>query len=221
MPPRESPKALPYGRDEVVEALLDAAEQEFGERGPDSVSVREVAERAGVKHSLIFRHIGRKEDLIRAVYQRGFERLRQAARDGGGIEALGRSLAEPCHANFWRLAARQSLDGGKQPALSSFFAELATLVRIVKERQASGEVPADADPKILSAMAITMALGWTLFGDSLRQDLRFGRRSEASLNAEVLKTWSTLLARAAALQPEVRKKTRAGAGARKGRAAGR
>lgn len=55
---------------EVVAAILDAADDLFAERSPAAVSLREIADRAGVQHSLIHRHFGTKEELLRSVIER-------------------------------------------------------------------------------------------------------------------------------------------------------
>ena len=71
----------PVGRSEVMEAVLDAATELFAERGPDAVTVREVADRAGVNHALIHRHFGTKEELLRIVLAKAIERMAAVARD--------------------------------------------------------------------------------------------------------------------------------------------
>jgi AcrR family transcriptional regulator len=50
-------------------ALLDAALQEFSEKGFAGARVRDIAERAGVSKDLIAYHFGGKEGLYRAVQQ--------------------------------------------------------------------------------------------------------------------------------------------------------
>src|SRR5690242_2767504 len=57
----------PVGRAEVMAAVLDAATELFADKGPDAVTVREVADRASVNHALIHRHYGTKQELLRVV----------------------------------------------------------------------------------------------------------------------------------------------------------
>src|SRR5207248_9502831 len=57
----------PYGREEVVVAVVEAATALFAERGPAAVSLREIAQAADVNLGLIHRHIGSKADLLAAV----------------------------------------------------------------------------------------------------------------------------------------------------------
>ena len=50
--------------------ILDAAEVLFAQRGFDGVSLRDIAQRAGVQLALSHYHFGSKEDLFRAVVDR-------------------------------------------------------------------------------------------------------------------------------------------------------
>ncbi len=61
----ESPRR-PTGRNEVRTAVLRAARKLLSARGTQ-VSLRDVADAAGVNVGLIHRHIGRKDDLLTAV----------------------------------------------------------------------------------------------------------------------------------------------------------
>ncbi|MSX85805.1 MAG: TetR family transcriptional regulator, partial [Actinobacteria bacterium] len=56
----------PFGRDEVRDAVLDAAARHFAASGTGA-SLREIASDAGVNLGLIHRHFGNKDDLLRAV----------------------------------------------------------------------------------------------------------------------------------------------------------
>ncbi len=52
------------------ERLIEAAAQLLGEVGPRSVSVRMIAERAGVNHGLVHHYFGGKDGLLRAAMTR-------------------------------------------------------------------------------------------------------------------------------------------------------
>jgi AcrR family transcriptional regulator len=55
---------------ETRDLILNVAEELFAERGFHGVSVREIADRAGVRQSLIHYHFSNKETLYAAVYAR-------------------------------------------------------------------------------------------------------------------------------------------------------
>lgn len=55
------------GKKAVMAALIEAAADLFAEKPPGRVSIREIAEHAGVNHGLIHRHFGSKHGLIKSV----------------------------------------------------------------------------------------------------------------------------------------------------------
>jgi AcrR family transcriptional regulator len=70
-PARSAPQApgLPTSEDRR-DALIDAAAELMARRPIGEISVREIAARAGVPHTLIYRHVGSKQDLEQAVIER-------------------------------------------------------------------------------------------------------------------------------------------------------
>ncbi len=59
--------------------ILDAARQEFGDRGFEATTVREVARRAGVDPSLVLQHYGSKSALFTASIQLPADEPEEAA----------------------------------------------------------------------------------------------------------------------------------------------
>lgn len=60
---------IPRGREAVKKAILEATEKLLLARSPHEISVREIAKQANVKHSLVHRHFGTKDELIMAISQ--------------------------------------------------------------------------------------------------------------------------------------------------------
>ena len=60
----------PTGPVEVREAVLEAATRVFGRNGVEAASLREIAAEANVQPGLINRYVGKRDNLIDAVYQR-------------------------------------------------------------------------------------------------------------------------------------------------------
>ena len=76
MPNTKTPGATSYHHGNLREALIDAAVQLVEEGGPENVSVREVAKRAGVSPGAPFRHFSSKTALMTAVAEQAMSRFR-------------------------------------------------------------------------------------------------------------------------------------------------
>jgi AcrR family transcriptional regulator len=146
-------------------ALLDAVGEMVLERGPEAVTLRECARRAGVSHSAAAPHFGDKRGLLTAFATEGEERLRAAmeaavaalppgadararlAATGRGYIAFAR--ANPAH---FRLMFRSDLldqgDPARKAAGAGAFGVLDGAMRAV--------VP-EADARALRAR---LALAW-------------------------------------------------------------
>jgi AcrR family transcriptional regulator len=78
--------------DERRESVLEAALEEFAERGLDGASTEAIAARAGISQPYVFRLFGTKKDLFKAVVSRCFretlELFQRAAEGKRGEEAL-------------------------------------------------------------------------------------------------------------------------------------
>ncbi|HMB54533.1 MAG TPA: TetR/AcrR family transcriptional regulator [Thermoanaerobaculia bacterium] len=87
------------------EALLDAAQELFAERGIASSSLRAITAAAGANLAAVSYHFGSKEGLVRALFQRGLrplndERLRrldacEAAADPPAVPAVVAAFVAP------------------------------------------------------------------------------------------------------------------------------
>jgi AcrR family transcriptional regulator len=79
---REQARAI-----ETREVILDAALSEFAERGYDAASIRNIANRTGIKHPLITYHYPTKEVLWQAVAEDAFSHIEAAWREADPLEA--------------------------------------------------------------------------------------------------------------------------------------
>ncbi|MEH6590726.1 MAG: TetR/AcrR family transcriptional regulator [Halioglobus sp.] len=66
-----------YHHGDLRAALLDAALGIINEKGPQHLTIREVARNAGVSHTAPYRHFANKDDLIVAVVKQGFDLMSQ------------------------------------------------------------------------------------------------------------------------------------------------
>ena len=77
-----------YHHGDLRNALLEAARALAHEVGPDSITLREVARRAGVSHTAAYHHFADKNDLLRALAVQAFYDLSaiQASRIAAGAD---------------------------------------------------------------------------------------------------------------------------------------
>src|SRR4051794_12072291 len=129
------------GRERLLQALFD----EFGESGPrPNLSMRQVAERLGVHHTLLTYHFGSRPGLLRAVLSEARRRDNLAIANTGA----GLGFIPLCEA-VWRFYANDALEDR-----SRAFFHLVGLA--VYERDAFGEFVADIDAlrQLLEAAAL-------------------------------------------------------------------
>src|SRR5713101_6424822 len=75
-PARRKAPAKPYHHGDLRAALVDASLAIIEERGPEQVSVREAAKRAGVSSGAPFRHFPSRTALMTAVAEEAQRRFR-------------------------------------------------------------------------------------------------------------------------------------------------
>ena len=104
----------------VLEAILDAAAEEFAAHGFVGASTRTIAERAGVFQAQIGYHTGSKDELWRLTVDRLFDRLRTNL-EAGLAESLDVAVADPV-AMFADVIRRHVLHTARHPQLHRIMA---------------------------------------------------------------------------------------------------
>jgi TetR/AcrR family transcriptional regulator, repressor for neighboring sulfatase len=179
--PKNTPRARkptpPRGREAVMAAVQAAVVELLAEQGPREVTVRKVADRAGVNHALIHRHYGTKDALIRAVVTEQSRRLgeRAAALPRADAATMLRLLQD--HPAYWRVLARITLDDPALLAGQQLPAAAAALSLV------AGGPDADEDTRVDAAVAASTALGWLVFGPHLARVLHL--EDTAQFDAQV------------------------------------
>jgi AcrR family transcriptional regulator len=87
---------LAYHHGDLRSALIESALEIIEEIGPQGLTIREVARRAGVSHAAPYRHFTDKDELILAVVEHGFDLLHhtmQQARGSAGEDPLAQFAA--------------------------------------------------------------------------------------------------------------------------------
>ena len=167
-PTRKGSKAPARGGREVTTAaILDAAEELFAADGYDAVTVRAIAERAGVSHALVHRYLGSKADIFRAVLSRNQGVMLAAAPDDPDIlTAVSLILREGLirRRHYVRLLADSALHGVPYTQTPGRFATVEKLVELAEQVVASAPPDAraddDLDPRFVIAAITALFLGW-------------------------------------------------------------
>jgi len=144
--------------------MLDAARELFAERSFAAVSVRDIAERAGVSHALVHRYLGSKDDVYRAVLARNDTDIRDAAHGTLDLdEALSFMLRESQfhRVDYLRLVIASALQGMPYATTKGSFPAMQRLIELA-EGLAANE---SRDPRLPPAraaicMVVALDLGW-------------------------------------------------------------
>jgi len=171
--PALAPRRQSYHHGNLKEAIVAAAVQLVEEGGPENVTVREAARRAGVSSGAPFRHFPNKIALMTAVAEEGMRRFRAEIRNTLDqvetddplirFRALGTAylrwvFANPTH--FAVISARRLIDFAGSEALSRDNAEIQTLIEtLLLEAQRRGQIRSgDIRPIQLAARALAYGL---------------------------------------------------------------
>lgn len=148
------------------DALLQAATALFGERGPASVSTREIAAAANVNSGLIHRHFRTKDRLLREVLNDLAREISQVESSKSGDE-MG-ALREFFFATrertlYWKLLARCILDGRHPDEIQTDFPTVDRMIELLREMQQKGTLSKEYDARNIAATVLALALGYLIF----------------------------------------------------------
>jgi len=167
----------PVGRGPVMAALVEATIDLIVERGLE-ISVRQIADRAGVNHGLVHTYFGDKQSLLAAAVEQinirasydldvdGFPRPDMASRRGG---ELAKALARI------RLDAGEDLFASTRPVTDSWRQALTT----------SKPELGDEDVDLMIARSSALGLGWALYADHICELLQFDAERRAQVEADI------------------------------------
>jgi AcrR family transcriptional regulator len=162
-----------------VAAIVRAAATLFAAKGPDGVSLREVAAAAGVNYGLIHQYVGSKDDLLHLVFRSVSEHAAHDFTNATGVdEALALLMSDDAAATpYVRMLAWAILQGrdagdllGRSPALAV----------LVERLDGDG-----GDPRLVVAAVTSMVLGWRLFGPFVRSGTGLSGDTDPSLDAAI------------------------------------
>ena len=172
--PLSDDASTPSAKDRVVHALVEAAIELFGTRGPDAVSLREIAAKAQVNYGLIHHYVGTKDDLISLALRTVSAQSTERFATDDPLDTIHRLVESDPASPSLRLLAWSLLQGrkaddlvGRSQALAALAAQVANTATTVESRQ-----------RVVVLMSLL--LGWQLFGDYLTESLDLGNDARSS-----------------------------------------
>lgn len=151
-----SRKGAPHGEQAVRASLIDAAAELFAARGPARVSVREVADVAGVNHGLVHHYFGSKDGLLRAVLEGLAGQAAAEVADWDGGESL--FVEGGATARHGRIVAQLLLEARDLGSVQTEFPAVHALMADLRARGLSDGVARER-----AAQVTALVLGWQLF----------------------------------------------------------
>lgn len=163
----------PYHHGDLRRALLAATREVARDKGPDGVTLREVARRARVSHAAPYHHFPDRVALLRALATEAFETLTaELARASASQEAPARRLGEVgrayvrfalAHRVEFRFMFRAEIQGAHDDAEARELRAAGDCAyRVLQEAIAAcrdAGLTADTDPHVLSLAAWSIVHG--------------------------------------------------------------
>ena len=150
------------GRQNVEKKLIESAAVLVGSIGPNQLTIRDIAEHAGVNHAQIHHYFGGKDGLLTATYKLlAFEHIEQLQRRNVSVDNLIREPLGDITNNYFKAIIRAVLDNRMDLVrvqvdsnLSMSKKTLDQLVKLKNEKKPTAEMKA--------AIAIVMVVEFGL-----------------------------------------------------------
>ena len=148
-------------RVDAEERLIIAAGELLGEVGPNSMSVRNVAERAGVNHGLVHHYFGGKDGLLKAAMTRLVQEHAVFAKEASHGDPIPAPLLLNHDPKYLRAVVRAVLDDEMQLATTEITEGVSVpqgaMAHATKSKNISEP---DVQMKAMVAVAMAMEMGW-------------------------------------------------------------
>jgi len=188
-------KPSPRGSESVRRALIEAAADLFAEKGLRGVSVREIGAKAGVHYTLIHRHFGSREELLKAAFDHIAQDLDSTVMEkNGDEEAIAKAICDLAnHPKLWRMMVHGFLEQDISAFASPDRGAFRKMVDGLRGMQERGEIDPDLDTDLVVLMGLSTALGWLLL-EKQHDQLPLGSREDVAMRRhEACLLWWRLL----------------------------
>ena len=174
-------------REQVGQALIDAAAALLADHASGRVTVRDIAALADVNPTFVHRYFGSKRNLMRAAFERADHHVIAQIEDmpdvvKGGPAVFHAALQER---EIVAALARASLDGVLDDLPSGRPAVGALLERFLSELE-GGQTRGRHDPRVIVACLTSATMGYALFGPFIRRGVGLDEESDASVEAAMV-----------------------------------
>lgn len=167
-------KSTYKGRKNVEKQLINSAAILVGSIGPNQLSIRDIADHAGVNHAQIHHYFGGKQGLLEATYkQLAFEHMEQLERRNVNPDNLGKEPLSDITDNYFRAIIRAVLD--KKMDLvriqvdAGYSMSRKTLAELTK---LSGLKKPSAEIKAAVALVMALEFGYASMKDYIKEVLK-------------------------------------------------
>jgi TetR/AcrR family transcriptional regulator, repressor for neighboring sulfatase len=159
---RATPHARPRGRAAAEEAIVAAARRLYRERSPAEVTMREIADVAGVNRGLLHHYFGSKEDLLAAIVTTASEQAASGVREAPDLLAALATLRGQGNA-YARMVAWALISGVDPDDFARPSPTIAALLEHAARVERAADDAAIVDDRMAVAAALTLVLGWQVF----------------------------------------------------------
>ncbi len=184
-----TPAARPRGRDQIRAALIASTLALLETEGLD-ISIRQIAERADVPHSVIGRYFGSKDELVRSAIDSTLPADREAAEQFTTAAEAARGTFVSGYERPERIRIlTQLLQAGMDPReIRSEAPLLSSLVKLIEEQE-----PTHGDPRVIAAAICALSMGWVLAEDYIVDHTGLGMLDRDEVQAQVQELMLRLL----------------------------
>ena len=181
-------------------AILEAAAELFGREGPETVTVRAIAARAGVSHALVHRYFGSKQDLYLAVLWRDDRGILSAAAGTDDLMDAVRVMLQEGLSHqlpYLRLIAHSALHDVPFEESIGRFPAIERLVELAEIQADAATQPAPCvalKPRLAVAGAIALFLGWAATAPWVAKAAGLGTMDEEDVEDGLDRIFTCILA---------------------------
>jgi AcrR family transcriptional regulator len=166
------------GRKNVEKKLINSAAELVGSIGPNQLSIRDIADHAGVNHAQIHHYFGGKQGLLESTYkQLAFEHMEQLERRNVNPDNLGEEPLSDITDNYFRAIIRAVLDDKMDLVRiqvdAGYSMSRKTLAELTK---LSGLKKPTAEIKAAVALVMALEFGFASMKDYIKEVLKISEK---------------------------------------------